>query len=241
MKRLLIVPMLALSILAVVENQAAAQARQPQQGTTQQPQKPSYLTSKGTLGEVKKKGRATVLVIIPEVGDPLEVIVTPKIQFAVEAKGDEGFLREKQVVSGTGTLTNKLLFVKNWKVHVGLTARKMKSGIVKADKQIGQSVNSYILQGKVTKRQQDKDYPEYETLILNIRDLRGQPVYIDKNPTVTVSSSDAKMAKPGAPVEYYQVPSAGNRFKVIGVKVMLEDALKSAEFFAEEDKKKKKR
>jgi hypothetical protein len=218
-----------------------AQAGRPQQGAQNQEPKPSYLTSKGTLGEVKKKGRATVLVIVPEAGEPIEVIVTPKIQFAIEAKGDAGFLREKQIVSGTGTLTNKMLFVKNWKVHVGLSARKVKTGIAKAGKKIGQSVNAYHLAAMITKRQQDKDYPEYETLTLNLRDLRGQPVYIDKNPTVTVSTTDATMAKAGAPVEYYQVPAPGNRFKVIGVKVMLEDALKSEEYFAKTDKKKKKR
>jgi hypothetical protein len=232
------------SLVAFVGAQSLlAQAGRPQQGqgAQQTPPKPAYLTSKGTLGEVRKKGRTAVLVIVPEVGEPIEVILTSKIHFEIEAKGDEGFLREKQIVSGTGTLTNKMLFVKNWKVHVGLSARKIKTGVVKAGKKIGQSVNAFHLTAMITKRQQDKDYPEYETLTLNLRELRGQPVYIDKNPTVTVSTTDTSMAKVGSPVEYYQVPAPGNRFKVIGVKIMLEDALKSEEYFAKTDKKKKKR
>ena len=234
----------SLSTLIASQSLVAQVAKTPQGNQPgqqpQEPAKPAYVTSKGTLGEVKKKGRATVLVIIPEAGEPLEVTVTPKVQFTVEAKGDAGFLREKQIVSGTGTLTNKMLFVKNWTVHTGLAARKMPTGVAKAEVTIGQSVNSYNLVGMIASKQQDKEYPEYETLSLNLRDLQGQPVYIDKNPTVTVSSSDAEMAKAGSRVEYYQVPAPGNRFNVIGVKVMLEEPLKSEEFFADPDDKKKK-
>ena len=53
--------------------------RQPQQA---QPKAPP--TQKGTVAEVKKKGRLTSLMILSEGGGaPFEVIVSPKVQFYI--------------------------------------------------------------------------------------------------------------------------------------------------------------
>ena len=145
------------------------------------------------------------------------------------------------VVSGTGTLTNNMLFVKDWTVHLGVAARRLPSGIKQADKQIGQSVNSYFVQGSVKSRQQDKDYPEYETLSLNISALGRKPVYIDKGAQVTVQITDGSAIPEGADVELYQQPARGGRLQTVGLKVLLKDPLKSDEYFASQDDKKSKK
>jgi len=195
---------------------------------------------KGTVVEVKKKGRLTSLVIKSEAGgDPITVLISPKIQFSVEAKGDLGFLRDRQIVSGTGVLTNQMLFVKKWTVHVGPLAKRTKPQVVKAPNRIGQSTNAYDLSGMIMSRQQDEKFAEYETLTLNVAQLKKAPVYIDKGATVTVSTTETDMIEEGTPVEYVQVPAAGGRFRIAAVRVLLKEVLKSEEFFKEDDKKSK--
>ena len=235
---------IAFSVLLIAPSESDAQFNNQNQAQKKnaQPEKPENKPLKGTLKEIKKKGRAFRFVLQSEAGgEPVELPITPKIQFAVEAKGDAGFLKERQIASGTAVLTNKMLFVKNWYVHVGPAARKIRPFIRKADKKVGQSVNSYDLAGTILGRQASEDFPEYETLKLNISNLRGQPVFIDKGATVTVQSSDPSMAKEGSPVEIYQVPAPGNRFRIAALKVLLKEPIKSEDYFAEIDNKKKKR
>ena len=92
----------------------------------------------GIIGEVKRKGKAVSLVILSESGgEPITIPITPRVPFAIEAKGDLGFLQGKQVVSGTGTLTGGNLFVKKWTVHVGLAAKKMRPSVTKSASMTG--------------------------------------------------------------------------------------------------------
>jgi hypothetical protein len=212
------------------------QAQGNQQGKAQKP--PPSL--KGTVAEVKKKGRLTSLVIKSEAGgDPITVLISPKIQFSVEAKGDLGFLCDRQIVTGTGVLTNQMLFVKKWTVHVGPLAKRTKPRVAKAPNRIGQSTNAYDLAGMIMSRQQDEKFADYETLTLNVAQLKKAPVYIDKGATVTVSTTETDMIEEGTPVEYVQVPAAGGRVQIVAVRVLLKEALKSEEFFKEDDKKSK--
>ena len=204
----------------------------------QQGQQQPITITKGTVSEVVRKGRATSLVILSEAGgDPITVPITPRIQFVVEAKGDLGFLTEKQVVSGTGTLTNQLLFVKGWTVHVGLSAKKIRPYVKKADAQVGQSTSSYDFAGTVSSRQQDKDYPDYETLLTNIPQLKGQPIYIDKGATVSVSMTETDLVEDGAKVEFVQEIVKGGRVQIVALKVLLDEPL-NAEEFLKDDKSK---
>lgn len=187
--------------------------------------------TKGTVDDIIRKGRATSLVIKSEAGgNPITVPITPRLQFAVQAKGDDGFLTEKQVVSGTGTLTNELLFVKVWTVHVGLAARKVKPFVKKSGKTVGQSQNSYDFAGTISSRQQDKDYPDYQTLATNIRQLKGQPIYIDKGATVTVSMTETDLVEKGAKVEFIQQVLKNGRIQIVGLRVLLDKPLKAEEF-----------
>lgn len=219
------------TLMAGVVRDASAQANQQQD-----PQQPTII--KGTVAEVVRKGRATSLMILSEAGgEPIAVPITPRIQFAVEAKGDLGFLAEKQVVSGKGTLTNKSLFVKAWTVHVGLSAKKIKPFVKESAKAVGQSQNSYDFAGTVTSRQQDTDYPDYETVITNIAQLKRGPIYIDKGATVTVSMTETELVKEGAKVEFIAQFLNGGRVQVTALKVLLEEPLKAEEFFKEDDSK----
>ena len=198
--------------------------------------------TKGTVVEVVSKGRSTSLVILSEAGgDPITVPITPRIQFAVEAKGDLGFLAEKQVVSGKGTLTNKSLFVKGWTVHVGLAARKIKPFVKESAKAVGQSQNSYDFAGTISTRQQDTDYPEYETVVTNIVQLKRGPIYIDKDATVTVSMTETELVEEGAKVEFIAKYLNGGRVQVTALRVLLDKPLKAEEFFKKDESKSTKR
>ena len=217
------------TLMVGVVRDASAQLNQQQD-----PQQPTI--TKGTVAEIIQKGRSTTLMIKSEAGgEPISVPITPRIQFAVEAKGDLGFLAEKQVVSGKGTLTNKSLFVKGWTVHVGLAARKIKPFVKESAKAIGQSQNSYDFAGTIMSRQQDTDYPDYETVITNIAQLKRAPVYIDKGASVTVSMTETELVKEGDKVEFIAQLLNGGRIQVTALRVLLEEPLKAEEFFKEDD------
>lgn len=208
--------------------------------TAQVGQQPTV--TKGTVAEVIRKGRATSLAIKSEAGgDPIMVPITPRLQFAVQAKGDLGFLTEKQVVSGKGTLTNKSLFVKEWTVHVGLSAKKVRPFVKESAVVTGQSRNSYDFAGTITSRQQDKDYPDYETVSTTIRQLKGAPIYIDKGATVTVSMTETDLVKEGANVEFIQQFAKGGRVQIVGLKVLLKEPLKAEEYLKKDDAKSSRR
>ncbi|MFT4557744.1 MAG: hypothetical protein ACI93T_003521 [Porticoccaceae bacterium] len=215
------------TLIAGVTANASAQVNQ---------QEPTI--TKGTVAEVIRKGRATSIVILSEAGgDPITVPITPRVKFAVEAKGDLGFLAEKQVVSGQGTLTNKSLFVKKWTVHVGLSAKKIKPFVKESSKAVGQSQNSYDFAGTISTRQQDKDYPDYETVITNIAKLKRGPIYIDKGATVTVSMTETELVEEGAKIEYIAQFLKGGRIQVTALRVLIEEPMKAEEFFKKQESK----
>ena len=215
------------TLIAGVVADASAQVNQQQPTIT-----------KGTVAEVVRKGRATSLVILSEAGgEPITVPITPRMKFAVEAKGDLGFLAEKQVVSGQGTLTNKSLFVKGWTVHVGLSARKIKPFVKESAKTVGKSQNSYDFAGTITTRQQDKDYPDYETVITNIAQLKRGPIYIDKGAKVTVSMTETELVEEGTKVEFIAKLLKNGRLQITALKVLLDKPLKAEEFFKKQESK----
>ena len=229
--RTLIAPALCGVLLASMTVVAVAQTGGQQQ------QQPVTIT-KGTVEEIVRKGRATTLVIKSEAGgDPITVPITPRMEFVVEAKGDLEFLNEKQVVSGTGTLTNQSLFVKGWSVHVGLSAKKVRPFVKKAEKEIGQSTNSYDFAGTISSRQQDTDYPDYETVVTNISQLKGQPIYIDKGASVTVSMTETDLVKEGDNVEFVQQIIGGGRIQIVALRVLLGEPLKAEEFLKDDKSK----
>jgi hypothetical protein len=231
---------LTAACLAVPIQSEAQVGNQPQQRATQknQPQQPEITESKGTVADVVRKGRALTLMIKSDAGgEPISVAITPRLQFALEAKADDGFLREKQVVSGRGVLTNDSLFVKNWTVYLGPSARRMRGGVQKAERVVGESVNSYDVLGPIVSRQQDTDYPDYETLTLNVPALKGKPVYIDKGATVTARLEDTSKITAGNECEVTHTLAPNGLPVILGVKVMLDEELKADDYFTDEEEK----
>ncbi|MBI1311918.1 hypothetical protein GC176_11550 [bacterium] len=227
------------AICLAVSAPAEAQFGNQQQQRQTQKQQSAVSESKGTITDVVRKGRSLTLMIKSEGGgEPIPVAITPRLQFAVEAKADDGFLREKQVVSGRGTLTNEALFVKNWTVHLGPAARRMRGGVQKAEKVIGESVNSYDVLGQVVSRQTDKDYPDYETLTLNVPALKGKPVYIDKGATVVASLSETDKIAAGNNCEIKFALAPNGQPVILSVKVMLDEELKSEDYFKDDEDEK---
>ncbi len=212
--------MVAVSLMSV--QFAAAQGKSP--GTS----------IKGKLVKIEKKGRATTLVVSTADGEK-QIPVTSRVDFAVTAKGDEGFLVPGQFISTPAVLANNLLFSKRFIVYVG-KGRKPKSQLVKAPKMIGQSVNTWLVAGSIVSRQQDKDYEDYETLKLKAG--RGATVFIDKGFTVTVSSSDSELATVGSAVEIFG-QQRGKRFTAARVTVQLAGTLKSEDVLGKDAKGKK--
>ncbi len=229
----------AVALVLLVGARAEAQfGNQQRPNQRNQPQQPEITESKGTVAEVVKKGRSLTLMIKSEAGGaPIPVAITPRLNFAIEAKADDGFLRERQVVSGRGTLTNQALFVKNWTVHLGPTARRMRGGVQKAAKVIGESVNSYDVLGEIVTRQTDPDYPEYESLTLKVPALKGKPVYIDKGATVTASVPDTSKIAAGDECTITHTLAPNGQPVLLSLKVMLSEEMKSEDYFAKEDEK----
>ncbi|MFT5326839.1 MAG: hypothetical protein ACI8P0_004722, partial [Planctomycetaceae bacterium] len=136
-----------------------------------------------------------------------------------------------------GTLTNKSLFVKKWTVHVGLSAKKIKPFVKESSKAVGQSQNSHDFAGTISTRQQDKDYPDYETVITNIVQLKRGPIYIDKGATVTVSMTETELVEEGAKIEFIAQFLKGGRIQVTALRVLIEEPMKAEEFFKKQESK----
>ncbi len=229
---------LAAAVCLFAPSRTEAQFNNQQQQRGNQPKQPEITETKSSIAEVVRKGRALTLMIKSELGgEPIPVAITPRLQFAIEANADDGFLREKQVVSGRGVLTNESLFVKEWTVYLGPNARRMRGGVQKAERVVGESVNSYDVLGPIVSRQQDTDYPEYETLTLNVPALKGKPVYIDKGATVTARIEDASKIAAGNECVVTHTLAPNGAPVVLGVKVILDEELKADDYFTEEEEK----
>ncbi len=241
-----ILPCLLAAGLGAALLTAAAEAQAPKK--PEAPTIPSFL---GTLTEVKKKGMQTILTITPELGgtEPFELPVTPMLGMAIEAKGDSGFLREKQFVSATGFVNNGTFLVEKWTVHVGPATKKMQPGTrplpdtdENGEKKPQAGVKFVEVTAQLMSINPDKDDASRSVAVLKIGGPKGTPASFDSKAPITVRSSDPAMLKEGSEMEYYPV-AGGNpkRPKVVAVKVKLAEALKSEEFFAAEEESRAKK
>lgn len=222
---------------------ALAQAKQPEQ--------PAVPTIKGTVSEVKKKGTQTTLVVVSELGgDPFEVPLSPMMQFAIEAKGDIGFVRDKQFASGSGFVTNGSLYVQKWTVHVGSNSKRMAPGVrnlpdadEKGEKKALAGVKYVEVSGPIMSVKAAEDNPEKQQAILKVGGPKGTPAFFEKTAQVVVSTNDTALLKDGVEVEFIAGPGGSpKRPKILAMKVILPDAMKSEEFFkAEESRDPKKK
>lgn len=168
----------------------------PQAQTQPQPQ---VQTIHGTLVEIAKKGRARVLVFEDETGQKRDIPLTSRIRFEVTAPGDASLIVPGQFVVAEGVLTNKQVFVRDVTLRPVRKGQKVPPGRAKKlPPRPGQSQNAVQVSGAVVAMQPDKDYPEYQRLVLKM--VPQAPVMLESGFTVTVRSSDPAMAQPGASV-----------------------------------------
>jgi hypothetical protein len=74
----------------------------------------------GKVTEIEKKGKAHKFVIEKESGDPLELLVTPKVKVAITGKGDQSLFQPRAWVSSDSlVLSNEELFGHQFTVHYG--------------------------------------------------------------------------------------------------------------------------
>lgn len=195
-----------------------------------QPQTPAQRgpmteTIKGTLKEIQEKGRSKTLVITDELGGEKEFLLTPKIQFQIEAPGVPGLIVPGRYVSGSGTLTNNQIFVSQINVYFLAPGQKPPAGGVKqSPRMVGASVNGYDLAGVVGETGQSMDYPDYTMVALKVPG-RVPPIMLEKNVRVNVISFDTDMAKPGSAVELEVQPLKGDRVNLLKATVTLDEPI----------------
>ncbi len=236
------------AVLAAVVCAGATRLAEAQ--AQKQPEQPAVPTLKGTVSEVKKKGPQTILVIVSELGgDPFEVPLSPMMQFAVEAKGDLGFVRDKQFATGTGFVSNNTLFVQKWTVHVGTNSKRMQPGVrnlpdadEKGEKKALAGVKYVEVSGPIMSVKPTEDDPGKQQAILKVGGPKGTPAIFEKNAAVTVSTNDTALLKDGSEVEYIAVGGTPKKPKIAALKVILSDAMRADDFFkAEESRDSKKK
>ncbi len=221
----------SLSVVSVAQAQAQKQTE------------PIIPTSKGVIAEIKKKGTQTSIMVAPESGgEAFEVPLTPVMPFAIEAKGDIGFVREKQFAAGTGFVSNNTLFVQKWTVHVGNNAKRMQPTVrnlpdtdENGEKKQQTGVKYVEVSGQIMSLKPAMDDPNKQQAVLKVGGLKGTPAFFEKNAQVIVSTNDTALLKDGAEVEYIVAGGNPKKPKIGALKVVLMDALKSEEFFKEEE------
>jgi hypothetical protein len=218
---------LALACSAMLLAHATAIA-QPEQGESP--------TQSGTLQEVQTKGRISTLVIQTDAGESYEVKVTPQLNFAVTAPGDEGFVAPGVFISGRGPLTQEKVFLNDVSVYLFPPGRRPPAGrIQKADPKDGESLAVYQVAGEVAAAGPAEGYPEYTDLNLKVGG-RVPDVWLEKDYKVQVYSADPAHAAAGAKVEVLMKPLRGGKFLPVGVKVLREEPFQSAELLGASDK-----
>jgi hypothetical protein len=214
---------------------AYPQARAPME-TPRTPMAPP--TKTGTLREVQTKGKIATLVIdLDEGGDPLEIKLTPLINFSVATSGDAGFVAPGQIMTSTGVLTQEKVFLTDITIHLLPKAKRPATGkIQKApDLMEGQSVNTYQVSGPILSVGPAEGYPDYTQVGVKIAG-RAPLVWLEKDYKVWVNSTDSAHAPAGAKVTVTGKLLAGGRFNPTAVKVQREEPLNSAEVLGSGDK-----
>lgn len=176
-------------------------------------------TVTGKLVEITSRGRTHTVVVESSDGEKHEFRVTGKTDFAIVAPATEKLLREDQYVRVEGVATNQRMFGKQFAVLVRHSGRMPKPAIAKAPKKVGRSLNTYFVSGPIISRQQDTDYPDFETITIKVGGKKGTNVYLDKGYRVTARSNNPELAEPGSAVTVIGKPGRGGRVDVVSVEI----------------------
>lgn len=190
-------------------------------------------TKSGKFVELVTKGR-TQSIIVEVDGEKHEIKMTPKVNFAVYAPGDKGFVRAGQYIEGKGVVTNEKLFLNEFAIHLVAKGKRLPNGqIMKADGVEGQSANAYFVSGPIVGIAPDKDYPDYQNVAIKFNGP-APPVILEKEFSVWVYHFDPATAPADADVELTVKPLAGGKFLPLSVKVFRDEEFDSTKVFDEE-------
>ena len=157
-------------------------------------------TKTGIIEEVVQKGRNTTLKIKDDQIGSFEVLLTPKIEFQIQAPGDKGFVAAGNILQAQGVMTNEQIFIS--KVTIRLvpagTRSTFRGQVTKAPPKPGQSQNAYLVSGVIEESGPDPDYADY--LRVTLKGVRGPALMLEKNVEVTLSSDQIDQIPDQAPV-----------------------------------------
>jgi hypothetical protein len=193
----------------------------------------------GKLVSTEQKGRTTTLKV--EIGGKEEeVVVNSKVEFAITAAGDVGFLKEGSFIFTEAVAANNQLFSQSYTVFVG-KGKPPKSGAAKAPPAPGRSQNAWFVAGEISARQPHEQFEAYDEIQVKAGGKTSVLLERAKAATVTVSSTDLEMAEAGSTVEMEGRPGPGGKVLLTKVTVKLAKPLKAEEFVAKAEEEKKKR
>ncbi len=181
----------------------------------------------GKIQEVEFKGKAANLIIDrTDGGDPLEILVTPKLKVLISGSADSAILVPKQSVVVRGAFeSNKEWFAKRFEVYPG--SPPPTSGIQPEAEKGG----AYVIAGTLLAHENGK-------LLINAGG-KQVPVNFEQGaaPEIVVFTSQLELAKVGSPIEV-EGSTRGGKFLPQKILIQLQDPLTPEDFAPRKPEKK---
>jgi len=181
----------------------------------------------GKIQELEFKGKTANLVIErADGGDPLELLVTPKLKVQISGTADASFLGAKQSIVARGAFeSNKEWFSKRFEVYPG-SAPPM-AGVQPESEKGG----AYVIAGTLLAHENGK-------LLINAGG-KQVPVNFEQggDPEIRVFSSQLELAKVGSAIEV-EGSTRGGKFLPQRVSIQLADPLTPEDFAPRKPEKK---
>lgn len=181
----------------------------------------------GKIQEVEFKGKVANLTIErTDGGEPLEILVTPKLKVQISGSADSSLLVVKQSVVVRGAFeSNKEWFAKRFEVYPG--SPPPVSGIQQESEKGG----AYVIAGTLLAHENGK-------LLINAGG-KQVPVNFEQGavPEIVVLSSQMELAKVGSPIEV-EGSTRGGKFLPQKVSIQLSDPLTPEDFAPRKAEKK---
>ena len=188
---------------------------------------PEFEKVSGKIQEVEFKGKAANLIIErTDGGDPLEILVTPKLRVQISGSSDTAMLVAKQSVVVRGAFeSNKEWFAKRFEVYPG--SPPPVSGIQPESEKGG----AYVIAGTLLAHENGK-------LLINAGG-KQVPVNFEQGatPEIVVFSSQLELTKVGSPIEV-EGSTRGGKFLPQKVSIQLQDPLTPEDFVPRKPEKK---
>jgi hypothetical protein len=169
-------------------------------------------TKSGKLTSVEKKGKAAAVKVETDDGETLDVQVTPRMQFAIQAPGEKEILRVGTWVSVSGVAqVNNLFFSENYLVHIGAVPQ------AKMQKNMN---NSWDVAGPIGAVADDS---------ITLRS--GAKIMFDEGKcNVTVQTNDIALLEEGAPAQI-EGTKRGEKFLTQRMMVTLDKTLTAEDVY----------